>query len=567
MRDYASVLPVLLDCDLSSNGWNGCLSPYPGISEQQFALQHLRKSFLKKFTNGNTKQADAKALELFLQNNSKCSGYTLDSTKLNEAETIALGEAKEFLYRFFTVNDSTGDFLLCNSSIAQNFGLGAGSNIGSYSADFLSKVGTSRMSATDHSLQILFKQAISSDLLWSDLESIRHEFKGWNIVPGSRISFAAKSSEISRTICTEPILNMLFQKGIGTTIEARLKQIVGIDLSSQPDKNRAMAKIGSQTGKFGTIDLSSASDSISLNLVRELLPRQVLNWLLKVRSERTTLPNGDVVKLDMLSTMGNGYTFPLQTVIFCSLVYGAYRVLSIDFERPYGRSLGNFAVYGDDIIVLDKAYNLVVRMLSICGFSVNIDKSFNIGDFRESCGHDYFRGRNVRGVYLQRLKTLQDRYSAINRLNYWGAENGICLPRTVSYLLKGTRFLPVPLDEADTAGLKVPSQALPRMSYDLDTRGVFYRKYVPRPEYIGLDVYSLHRKLRGWIDNPPAILFAALAGTLSSGGVVPRSNDQPSYRLATAYSSSWDYIPFRRRFCAAFGDRLRSVVVVNLSIY
>lgn len=491
MRDYASVLPVLLDLDLSSQGWNGCLSPYPGITEHQFVLQHLRKSFLKKFTNGDTKDADTKALELFLLNNSKCSLYKLDSTEMNEAETIALGEAKEFLYRFFTVDDSAGDFLLTSSSIASGFGLGNGSNIGSYSADFLSKVGTSHMSATDRGLQLLFTQAISSDPLWSDLESIRHKRRGFDIVPGSRISFAPKSSEISRTICTEPILNMLFQKGIGKVMEGRLRQVVGIDLSNQPDKNRALAKIGSTNGKFGTIDLSSASDSISLNLVRALLPSQCLHWLEKTRSQRATLPDGRVVELDMLSTMGNGFTFPLQTVVFCSLVYGVYRVLGIDFMRPFGRSLGNFAVYGDDIIVTKEAYGLLVRMLSICGFSVNIEKSFNIGDFRESCGHDYFRGRNVRGVYCKRLLTVHDRYSAINRLNFWCAEHGYTLPFTVSFLMKGARFLPVPLDEGDTAGLKVPSDALRQIKHCPYTGGIYYRKYVPRMGFIDLDELSL----------------------------------------------------------------------------
>lgn len=567
MRYDASVLPVLLDCDLTSQGWDGFTYPYPGISEYQFLLQHLRRSFMKKFTNGTTEEADKKALELFLLNNSRCSQYKLDPTTMNEAETIALGEAKDFLYRFFTIDDSSGDFLVTMSSVAKNFSLGNGSNIGSYSADFLSKVGTSRMSATDRQLHMLFMQAISSDAIWSDLESIRSMNRGYELVPGSRVSFAPKSSEISRTICTEPVLNMLFQKGIGTVIEERLKQVVGIDLTHQPDKNRAMARIGSETGEFGTIDLSSASDSISLSIVREMFPSQVVNWLERTRSAVTTLPNGDVVRLDMLSTMGNGYTFPLQTVLFCSLVYGAYRVLSLPFERPFKRSLGNFAVFGDDIIVNHKAYNLVVRMLSICGFSVNIDKSFNIGDFRESCGCDYFRGRNVRGVYIKRLKTVHDRYSAINRLNFWGAEHGIPLPSVVRYLMKGVRFLPVPLDEDVTAGLKVPCEVLRQVKLHPDTSGIYYRKYVPRMGFIDLDDLSLHKGLRGWFNNPSAILFAALAGTLRSGKVLPRSIDLVSYRLVRAYSSSWDYIPYRRRYCDAFDSRLRSIVKVNLSLF
>jgi hypothetical protein len=568
MRDYASVLPVLLEADLFSAGWCGSLSPYPGISSEQFAMGALRRSLLKKFISRNTEEAaNSSALELFLKINSECATWFMDSSSTTEIEAIALGEAKDFIYRFF-YPDNENEFtpILSLLTISEGFGFGNGANIGVKTTDFLSKVGTSSLASTSSVLYDYFAQAISNDPIWSDLESIRLEHRGVDIVQGSRMSFVPKTTEISRTICTEPLLNMLFQQGIKTVLERRLRQVSGIDLTNQQSKNRALARLGSLYGGYGTIDLSSASDSMSLGLVREFFPSNVVRWLELTRSPVTTLPSGSVEKLHMVSSMGNAFTFPLQTVFFLCIVYGVYRAYDIPFMRPSRRSLGNFAVNGDDIIVEDQAYDLVCKLLVKCGFSVNVDKSFNTGLFRESCGRDYFHGRNVRGVYFKRLDTLCDRYSAINRLNVWSAEHGIPLPHTVGFLLKGTRFLPIPFDEDDSAGIKIPYRALRRVDRCRHTNGIKYRYYEPIIPAILVDDVTLQKKLRGWFNNQPAILLSALAGTLRSGEVVPRQHDRPQIRLRTRYSSSWDYIPFVHRYCGAFGDRLKSVSEINLHL-
>jgi hypothetical protein len=486
---------------------------------------------------------------------------------LTDVEVTALGEAKDFIYRFF-YPDNENQFtpILSLSTISDGFGLGNGANIGCRTTDFLSKIGTSRMCCTSSVLYDYFAQAISNDPIWSDLESIRLETRGVDIVQGSRMSFVPKTTEISRTICTEPLLNMLFQQGIKTVLERRLQQVSGIDLKSQQSKNRSLARLGSLYGGYGTIDLSSASDSMSRGLVREFFPPNVVRWLDLTRSPVTTLPDGAVEELHMVSSMGNAFTFPLQTIFFLCIVYGVYRVYDIPILRPSSRSLGNFAVNGDDIIVEHQAYDLVCKLLAVCGFSVNIDKSFNTGLFRESCGRDYFHGHNVRGVYIKRLDTLCDRYSAINRLNVWSAEHGIPLPQTVGYLLKGTRFLPVPFDEDDSSGIKIPRRALRRVDYCHHTKGIKYRYYEPIIPTIFVDDVELHKRLTDWFSNHSAILLAALAGTLRSGEVVPRLHNRPQIRLRTRYSSSWDYIPFAHRYCDAFGDKWKFVSEINLHL-
>jgi hypothetical protein len=297
-----------------------------------------------------------------------------------------------------------------------------------------------------------------------------------------------------------------------------------------------------------------------------MFPKHVVSLLEMSRSRFTTLPGGAEVELHMVSSMGNAYTFPLQTLLFSSLVYGVYRALSINLERPYRQSLGNFAVFGDDIIVVRKAYNLVCRMLSICGFSVNVDKSFNEGYFRESCGRDYWCGDNVRGVYIKTLKHISDRYSAINRLNAWSAQWGIPLPRTIRFLMEGLRMLPVPFDEMDVAGIKVPLRMLKKRVVDKHTGGVRYR-YL-RIDSTSFDMTDINRrqpKLRGWINNPSAVLLAALAGTLRSGKLVIRKD----FRQATSFrfrsSSRWDYIFTDEGVNPQFGERWKSFVELNLN--
>lgn len=569
MRDYAGTLPVLLDLDLLQSGWDGSVEPYPGITERQFAMQSQRRSLLKKFSDNKSSKADANALSLFKSVNERCRSWNLDTAAMSEFDTIAIGEAKAFIRAVCEEYDpDTGVFqpVLRYHKIAAGFGVGNGANIGSPGTDLISKVGLSTMSATSHRLHDLFVKAIPSPSQWSDVESIRSQHRGYEVVQGSRLSFVPKTTEISRTICTEPLCNMLFQKGIAAILEKRIRQVVSIDLSNQADKNRLLAQLGSKTGQFGTIDLSSASDSMSSTLVREFFPDHVVQWLEIARSPVTILPDGSVEELHMVSSMGNAFTFPLQTLLFASLVYGVYRAYGIQFRRPDNQSLGNFAVFGDDIIVLGSTYGAVVRLLCLCGFSVNVDKSFNEGFFRESCGRDYYLGYNVRGVYIKTLKNDYDRYSAINRLNVWSATHGIYLQHTLSYLLKGQRFLPVPFDEMDVAGIKVHSSHLKRPRFSRYTGGIIYR-YVAleSPSVSVTDVGARPPRLKGWFDNHPAILFAALAGVLRSGKVVPRVI-RPSTRYRQRASSRWNWIPIEQRVNAAFGEKWKLFVEINLNL-
>lgn len=552
---------------------------YPGISAREFAGLSLLDSVLKKFQDRVEVDADQRALAKFLKSNDACNRVVgIDRTAISEIEEVALGEMQRFIYNFCFPK---GEDLLEIEDVLSGIDVGPGASVGARGQSFYNKIADSPMTATSESLYRLYKGYSDRFPLCAETEKIRSSrFGGVKVVAGNRLSFVPKSTTISRTICTEPLLNMMFQKGIGARLEAELARQVGIDLAVQPDKNRALARLGSETGRFGTIDLSSASDTIATCLVKELFPVSVYRWLMESRSPSVTLPNGEVRPLHMVSSMGNAFTFPLQTIIFSSVVIGVYRALDIECAFPRGKSLGNFAVFGDDIIVRREAYDLVVRILQRCGFEVNLDKSYNEGAFRESCGSDFWNGSDVRGVYLQSLKTQQDVYSAINRLMVWMSNHDIFLPSVMSYLVREGKanFLPVPPHESDVAGIKVP---LSLVSDDLKrdrNRSIVYRRFLPRAN--SYDLRSVGavsedkrqqfrllenlKKLKRYRvnENAPGILLTAIGGYLRDGQVSIRSRGPVYYQKRLATTPCWDsYDPCQSKFTADGWHRWKNIYV------
>jgi len=594
MHIDAEELSSTLSLDLYEAGWNGELIPYPGQPIRQFAMSHLYKSLVKKYLPGTSLRnptGDAAALDLFTKVNESCRTWRLDTSGFSDLEAVALGEFRLAIDKFFLPGWSTKLLeidgpptperaemdpcllveveeyqcsILSQGLVRQGFGLGNGANIGAPESDLFSKLATSSMAATDPSLHIDYVHAISSNPTWTEMEHLRSKKMGYQIVKGSRLSFVPKTAKISRTICTEPILNMLYQKGIAACIQKRLRQVYAIDLSVQPDYNREFARIGSLTGKFGTIDLSSASDTISLSFCKEFLPQQVLDCLLRYRSPSTTLPGGKEVELHMISSMGNAFTFPLQTMLFSALVCSCYRAYGIQPIHSRGSSHGNYAVFGDDIIVLERAYNLVCRMLSVLGFTVNADKSFNEGQFRESCGSDWLSGHYVRGVYIESLRDMCDCYSAINRLIRWSAHHSIRLTHLVKLLRHRVRFLPVPYDEQDIAGIKVPYDMVDKIVLHTHTKAVYYRYVKLVERQVRIPPNRKGCKLHGFFDNEPGLLVAFLAGSIRNGLIVLRSNRRKAV-IRKRYSSRWDYIPDALPERAEYAERWKTLARAMLS--
>lgn len=229
------------------------------------------------------------------------------------------------------------------------------------------------------------------------------------IVPGNRVICVPKNYKTHRTIAAEPSMNMYVQKGIGSMLKRRLRR-VGIDLSRQ-DTNQDWALLGSVTGIVSTIDLSMASDTVSRGIVELLLPPDWLAAMETCRCPKGILPSGEVL-YRKFSSMGNAFTFELETLIFWALTRGVCEVVGAD-----GRFVG---VYGDDIVCPGRASPLLLEVLKECGFTPNEDKTFVDGPFRESCGKHYFSGFDVSPFYIRsQPKRLSDLFLLVNNLERW----------------------------------------------------------------------------------------------------------------------------------------------------
>ena len=225
------------------------------------------------------------------------------------------------------------------------------------------------------------------------------------IHPG-KVVFVPKNAKEDRSVMVEPSLNTLFQGGIGSYMAERLRR-VGIDIRDQTANQRAALR-GSLDGSLATIDLSSASDTVAKELVFDLLPPDWYFLLARFRTG-TALFEGATITLEKFSSMGNGFTFPLETLIFYALTYGVCRELGISHKEVLA--------YGDDIICPTDAAPVLNEVLLSCGFLPNKEKSFSEGPFRESCGADYLNGIDIRPVYIKDRLLVSDLFRLHN--HYW----------------------------------------------------------------------------------------------------------------------------------------------------
>lgn len=223
-------------------------------------------------------------------------------------------------------------------------------------------------------------------------------------VTSGRLSFVPKTYKVHRSICVEPTWATVVQLGYGGVIRERLSRYN--DIPTGQDRNRRLARDGSVGNHLATIDFSMASDTISRELVYALLP---FDWASALWQCRTgTVYYGDCpIHLQKWSSMGNGYTFELETLIFYALALSCVEYFGL------GKS-EDVSVYGDDVILPSQAAPYFMELTEILGLIPNKEKTYVDGPFRESCGADYFRGVDIRPWYLKGTLTVADLFRAHN---------------------------------------------------------------------------------------------------------------------------------------------------------
>ena len=191
-----------------------------------------------------------------------------------------------------------------------------------------------------------------------------------DFVQGSRFLTVPKNNEVDRPINIEPIGNMVVQRQIGNFLRDELKRLYSKDLDTLADEHRKMIS----DKNVSTIDLKNASDSVTLSLCQFLLPKNLYSALLKSRSPYVLGLDKAFHSTQKISSMGNGFTFELMTLILTSIA------------RQFDPKA---SVFGDDIIISNEHAQGLIDLLQGVGFTVNLDKTFVSSPFRESCGANY----------------------------------------------------------------------------------------------------------------------------------------------------------------------------------
>jgi len=328
---------------------------------------------------------------------SRVGGYTLSSLSSYEPAKIRPRHGPGAVYERVASNQKWS--LACQGILDESF------DICTYGLDSvfssLRSEAASRVQVCDDGLSINHKPGLSE----GSGSSHGPSFSGL-----ARLVSVPKNSTSKRTITVEPALNMFIQQGLNTDLRVAitrcsvLKRCLALTDQSY---NQELALIGSLTGEWATLDLSSASDLMSLKLVHLAFQKHEAFYRLMVNCRSSHVHN-ELTSSDMplakFAGMGNALTFPVQSVTFALLAICAI-LFEDGFSRPslwdVRRTAKRIRVYGDDIIVPSKYAHQVADWIESFGLKVNRKKSFLEGNFRESCGLDAFRGYDVTPVYIK----------------------------------------------------------------------------------------------------------------------------------------------------------------------
>ena len=228
--------------------------------------------------------------------------------------------------------------------------------------------------------------------------------------PPSKLIVVPKTAKGPRLICSEPVAHQWCQQTIKDYVSKRISSTVLASCVSFDNQklSQAAALSASRDGSSMTIDLSSASDRLSLWIVERMF-RSNPTLLSALHACRTRWLINNIDKklpkyliLKKFAPMGSACTFPIQTV-----VYGCVSLACLAYARRLEPTICNLRklakevrIFGDDIIVPKDCGTLVTGALQDLGFKVNADKTYGTGLFRESCGCDAWSGHDVTPSYV-----------------------------------------------------------------------------------------------------------------------------------------------------------------------
>lgn len=509
------------------------VKPSDYLHAAEFRSDYAATKYLSKLRGLSSDQSlEDEALRGFKAAEDRCASTNVRLTNGNPlpgAETLLL-RVREKIFDLLGPPDVKKVVSLCG------WGPGATATIKGDEVSPENKLLEPRLSVTKRLLP-LARAIVGDDLHWCrarlgiDVEGpCTPLFNEFDVIEWMRVVTVAKDSKSDRTIGAEPTLNTYVQKGIGRFIRQRLKR-VGIDLDDQR-VNQSWAAMALEFS-LATVDLKSASDLISYWLVELLLPPAWFRLLDIARSGYAVMPGTDLKKLgqrghrpkelEKFSSMGNGYTFELETLIFYAIAMAV--------TEEVGASTCCVSVYGDDVIVPQAAYSRLVEIFQLFGFLINTEKSYATGLFFESCGEHYFNGARVTPIYQKEATDdLPQLIRAHNRLARWadGADQTVYVDAVVLTAITHLKQLASDImrikdngpHQGPRPGLRIPT--IPWRTLGDDGFMVFEvrTKYCPDRGFLCRVIKILPRK-RASLDDAPLLAVTVRGSSRAAGYLEP----------------------------------------------
>lgn len=230
----------------------------------------------------------------------------------------------------------------------------------------------------------------------------------WEEHSTSKFMLVPKTVTKPRGICIEPVEKQFIQQGqLARMVSSMQKpgQLTynHVNFANQQINRELALHASSGMLDFATIDLSDASDTVSLQIVRDLF-RNHANLYRQICSTRSThvlLPDGRKIKLNKFAPMGSSVCFPMEALVFYSVCVAAISIAA-DTEC-WLKHAQRVYVYGDDIIIPCEFVDACILALETVGFKVNTSKSYWRGNFRESCGLHAYKGVDITPIRVSKL--------------------------------------------------------------------------------------------------------------------------------------------------------------------
>lgn len=360
-------------------------------------------------------------------------------------------------------------------------------------------------------------RAIQDSRPWeSDPQTIR----------GNRFSTVPKTGLTDRGICIEPSINISYQLDVGRLMKDRLLHI-GIDLRQGQQVHRERAQAASFLNTDATIDMSNASDTLCRVLPELVIRNDWWELLDSLRSPFTEI-DGKSVRLEKFSSMGNGFTFELETLIFVTL---ARLIVSRE-----GGDESRVLCYGDDLIVPKQHSRSVLAALAFFGFTPNKSKTFTDGPFRESCGGDFWNGVPVRAHFIEELPNEPHQWislaNGLRRVGHSDPNN----PGRFRYLRRAWQRC---LDAipSDIRRLRGPEALGDLVIHDHEDAWCRTTDARGNPAVFVWEPISVVLQWNNWV---PAVHFASALVGLPSKGVTPRGGISGFRKsVSVLYRNNW----------------------------